>query len=585
MTTTVKFATFEPHVAQFVRLTILNTTMNQDYATIDEINIYTAETIETPVTNGGKWNITLNFPLVPVTAFLNPRTQSVITMASYAEDRFNTADRQTYSATWDAKTGAVEEQMLNETKHNMFCPGTSYDESGQVIVTGGSTPSALSIYDPASESYYIPKDKTTTQDTVLKVPRGYHGQTFLPTGKTFMIGGAWSIEVDGKKDPDRDGELYDPATNSSKKLMNVKAECIKMDISVSCDKPYPDPACEKVEWRQHHAWLFAWRKNSIFHAGPSKKMNWIFTEPTPDGLVTGDGLVKPGGFRQDKDTGIPHGDAVCGITSMYDAENGVILTAGGAPNYHYWHSDKSMQPNDRHRLPSTNKAFEIKLGGVEPGNVVQPKQVASMSRQRIFANAVILPNGETFVVGGQTLGEPFYDDTWHEVPEIYSPDTKTWRKVARHSTPRVYHSWAVLLPDASVLVGGGGLSREETDHYDAQIYQPAYLFQSDSKTLAKQPKINTVDKQTYKVGEKIRITTDVPVDAASLIRYSATTHTVNNDQRRIKLALTPVGNAADKVYTVQTPDDPGVTLPGYWMLFVLAKGVPSRAQTVQILAK
>ena len=141
----------------------------------------------------------------------------------------------------------------------------------------------------------------------------------------------------------------------------------------------------------------------------------------------------------------------------------------------------------------------------------------------------------------------------------------------------------MLLPDASVLVGGGGLGNKPmTDHYDAQIYQPAYLFESDGKTPAKQPNTKSVDVQTYKVGGKILITTDVPTDAASLIRYSATTHTVNNDLRRIKLTL--VGNAADKKYTMRMPDDAGVALPGYWMLFVLAKGVPSRAETVRISA-
>ena len=588
ITTAVKYATFEPRLAQYVRLTILDTTLGKKYVTMDEINIYTVKTVEAPVTNGGKWNITLNFPLVPVTVFLDPKTQNVITMASYLEDNFNEGSgRWTYSATWNSTTGRVDEQKVGETGHDMFCPGTSYDESGKVIFTGGSTPSSLTVYDPVGNSYYTPIDNSTKQPTVLKIPRGYQGQTFLPTGKTFMIGGAWSGSVNGVKNSDRDGEIYDPASGASKKLLNVKASYIKMDTSITCDPPYKaGPPCEMDEWRQHHAWLFAWKKNSIFHAGPSKRMNWFFTEPTADGSVPADGLVKDGGLRQDKDTGIPHGDAVCGITSMYDAENGVILTAGGAPNYHYWHNTARMQPTDAHRLPATNKAFEIKLEGVEPGNVVQPKQVAPMNRQRIFANAVILPNGETFVVGGQVQGEPFHDATWQEVPEIYSPDTKTWREVSRHSTPRVYHSWAVLLPDASVIVGGGGLNnRPLTDHYDAQIYQPAYLFESDGKTLATQPKVNTIDAQTYKVGDKITITTDVPVDAASLIRYSATTHTVNNDLRRIKLTLTTVGDAADKKYTVQIPGDSGVTLPGYWMLFVLSKGVPSHAETVQILAK
>ena len=264
-------------------------------------------------------------------------------MASFEENGYseNAKAGWTYTATWDTRTGKIEEQIVSKSNHDIFCPGTSYDESGKVIITGGSTPNALSVYDPVDNSYYTPIDSLTKLPTKLQVERGYQGQTFLPTGKTFMIGGAWSGNVGDNKKADRDGELYDPATNSSKILREIRANYIKMNTSVE-------------EWQQHHAWLFAWKKNSIFHAGPSKKMNWFFTEPTADKVVSADGLVKDGGFRE------YHGDAVCGITSMYDAENGVILIAGGAPNYHYW-----VKANDRdqgHRTESTNLAFESGWG-------------------------------------------------------------------------------------------------------------------------------------------------------------------------------------------------------------------------------
>jgi galactose oxidase len=131
-------------------------------------------------------------------------------------------------------------------------------------------------------------------------------------------------------------------------------------------------------------------------------MNWIFT-------TSPNGEVKDGGVRKDRESGFA--DAVCGITSMYDAENVVILTAGGAHTYHYWFDAKKMGPTDRHRLEATSNSFEITLEGPEPRTVLHPKQVASMSHKRIFANAVILPNGETFVVGGQSQGEPFRHET------------------------------------------------------------------------------------------------------------------------------------------------------------------------------
>ncbi len=143
-------------------------------------------------------------------------------------------------------------------------------------------------------------------------------------------------------------------------------------------------------------------------------MKSFFTEPTNDGVVPADGLVKDGGLR------LPHGNTVYGIILMYDAENGIILIANSVPIHHNWHNAANMQPNDRHRLPSTNKTFEIKLGGIEPGNIVQPKERVSTSRKRIFTNAVILLSRENFIVGGQIQGEPFYNKTWLEVPEILS---------------------------------------------------------------------------------------------------------------------------------------------------------------------
>ena len=40
--------------------------------------------------------------------------------------------------------------------------------------------------------------------------------------------------------------------------------------------------------------------------------------------------------------------------------------------------------------------------------------------------------------------------------EIWDPDTGKWSVGAKGGRPRLYHSLALLLPDASVLVGGGG---------------------------------------------------------------------------------------------------------------------------------
>jgi galactose oxidase len=155
---------------------------------------------------------------------------------------------------------------------------------------------------------------------MLKTGRGYHGQTFLPNGKTFVIGGTWSGDDSTQrwKDDDRNGEIYDPHNRSWSMLNGVKGSEIKMDISFCKDSKTNEDACEKREWRQHHPWLYAWKESAIFHGGPSKKMHWIYTNTT-------DGSIQDAGARLD------HGDAVCAAVSMYDAENGLTLVAGAHP--------------------------------------------------------------------------------------------------------------------------------------------------------------------------------------------------------------------------------------------------------------
>ena len=81
-------------------------------------------------------------------------------------------------------------------------------------------------------------------------------------------------------------------------------------------------------------------------------------------------------------------------------------------------------------------------------------------------------------------------------------------------------------------------------------------------------------------GSAITVTTNSATPAFSLIRMSAVTHGVNNDQRRIP--LTPA-TTSGTTYTLQLPSDTGVLLPGNYMLFALdANGTPSVAAVMNI---
>jgi galactose oxidase len=235
--------------------------------------------------------------------------------------------------------------------------------------------------------------------------------------------------------------------------------------------------------------------------------------------------------------------------------------------------------------PATNHAFVITLGKVN--DTVGVKEAAGgMQFQRVFHHAVILPNGDTFIVGGQKLGQGFTDQTPVLTPEIYSPARgaikDSWTSVAPHSIARTYHSFGLLLQDATILVGGGGLCGNgcEENHFDAQIYTPQYLL-TPRGDLAPRPLITKLSPTAAPPGGILTITTKSAVVGASLVRYGSSTHSLNNDQRRIELTLKPTGTAFQ--YQMSIPSERGIAIPGYWMLFVIdASGVPSEAKSVQI---
>ena len=64
------------------------------------------------------------------------------------------------------------------------------------------------------------------------------------------------------------------------------------------------------------------------------------------------------------------------------------------------------------------------------------------------------------------------------------------------------------------------------------------------------------------------------------MRYDEATHTVDNDQRRIPLTI---ASSSGNTYQLAIPSDPGIALPGPYMLFAIdANGTPSVSATISI---
>ncbi len=194
--------------------------------------------------------------------------------------------------------------------------------------------------------------------------------------------------------------------------------------------------------------------------------------------------------------------------------------------------------------------------------------IAPMNFARTEFSAAILPSGKIFVVGGRSNygTTPIFVMT----PEIFDPQTLTWDMVAPHQIPRGYHSTAILLPDARVLVAGSN------DHPSGEIYSPPYLFQGSRPVIQSAPSV-------IRYGESFNVsfTSATTNNRVALIRFSCMTHSVNMDQRYVRIADLTNGGGT---FSVPAPATSNLAPPGYYMLYVIDQnGVPSVSATVQVL--
>lgn len=517
---TVKTATFTRSAnARFVRLTVTTEAgARGPWTSAAEIRLSGPAS---PAVHGS-WGRITGFPLVPVATAVLPGDK-LLAWSAYAVDRFGGSNGYTQTAILDLKTGKVTQRRIDNTGHDMFCPGIAMLADGRVLVTGGSNAEKASIYDPVTDDW--------SATGSMNIPRGYQSMTLLSTGEAFVLGGSWSGPAG-----DKAGEAWSPTTGTWRGLPGVPA----LQASTA------DPAGPYRA--DNHMWLHATSGGKVLQLGPSKQMNWIST--------TGTGGISPAGTRADS------ADAMTGNAVAYDI--GKLLTLGGSPAYQ--------------DTPATRRAYTVSITG--PGGQVDTVRTGDMEYARAFANSVVLPDGKVIVFGGQSHPVPFSDATSVLTPELWDPATGAFTPLATMAVPRNYHSVANLLPDGRVFSGGGGLCGDcATNHADGAVFTPPYLLNPDGSPKARPEITGGVPSRTAP-GTSLTVSTSTPAASFVLMRAAAATHSTDNDQRRVPLASTAAGTGT---YTVSIPSDTGVVLPGTYMLFALdAQGVPSTARFLTI---
>src|SRR5205085_2655276 len=199
-----------------------------------------------------------------------------------------------------------------------------------------------------------------------------------------------------------------------------------------------------------------------------------------------------------------------------------------------------------------------------------------MSTGRVQMNAVILPNGKVLAEGGSVNNES--PSPAGKQADLYDPVTNSFNSAGTSSYSRLYHSTALLLPDATVMSMGSNPGPRGNYEPAIEIYTPPYLFDANDRLITNRPGITGISVQGvptqvigYNTAFSVSYTSTSLISSAVLVRPGSSTHASDMDQRLIGLCgPAPQPPCSGSVpLNLTTPSNGSLAPPGYYMLFLL----------------
>jgi len=293
-----------------------------------------------------------------------------------------------------------------------------------------------------------------------------------------------------------------------------------------------------------------------------------------------------------------------------------ILFCGGNDMPEYNYGNYSYPFVNTWEVPASKDCQRITPEPLD-GSSPTYEQDDDMLEGRTMGQFIILPDLKLLVVNGglngtagysqQTGQTPSYDLMAYGeslasgpvgTPAIYDPKApkgSRWSNVGFDTSniARLYHSSALLLPDASVLIAGSNPNIDVNTStiypttYQAEVLYPFY-FSAEIRPLP------TGVPQTLSYGgDPFNITISASSysgssnDAAAsavvtLLRAGFTTHAMNMGQRAMQLrnTYTVQQDGSIILHVAQPPPNPYILQPGPAFLYVVINGAPSNGSYV-----
>jgi Galactose oxidase-like, Early set domain/Glyoxal oxidase N-terminus len=396
---------------------------------------------------------------------------------------------------------------------NLFCAGQTVLADGRIMVLGGDA-AGDPQYGSVATNIYNPATDSWSFAAPMHSVRWYPTGTKLPDGRILATGGTSSGVT--QQTP----EIYNPVNNT----WTLMATTANLDIAY-----YP------------------------------------FMFVLPDGR-----LLEAGSFNLG---GVPV-KTLNLATQTWSTVDGRAIAAGSATMYRPGKILRTGTPGGPGTASQTasTAAYTLDMTSASPSLL----PTGSMANPRAFLNLTTLPDGNVLATGGDRTHDITNLNGAVYTAEEWSPSTGRWTTLASNHVPRYYHSTAVLLPDARVVVGGGwgGAGGDGVRQRTYEIFSPPYLFKGARPTITGAPAATGY-------GARFHVSTPdaASITSAVLIAPSAPTHNFNENARYVPMAFGASGDGLQ----LTAPPNANYAPPGAYMLFLVnANGVPSIASWIDI---
>ncbi|MGH3484612.1 MAG: galactose oxidase-like domain-containing protein [Nocardioidaceae bacterium] len=443
-------------------------------------------------------------------------------------------------------------------------------QDGKVLSYGtdeNGVQTGLYIYDVWDPALGLGPEAHTTLPNTTEVDIFCSSQLLLPDGTIELYGG--DITVDGKSEnePNPDITRFRPSDLTLARIGQMHRQrwystatiLLNGEVYIQGGKGGADfPEVRTATGTR----LLTGASTGNLSTGYPR--NFVRTDGTVFGIAAGRMYtVDPSGTGSITSHGLFPRSNTGGTSSAVMYAPNKILQVGGGQN--------------RAERAST-EARQIDITNPQP----QLTTLASMRHRRHWSTATVLPNGRVFVSGGSAINNSAATDADGNgvayTTELYTPGGNSWALGATAARMRLYHSTALLLPDATVLTMGGGAPGPQRN-LNAEVYYPPYLFNAEGQR-APRPVILSAPtglkpRATFTIGAP----NSAAIQRVVVVKSGSVTHSFNFDQRFLPLQFTrPTSN------TLQATVPPlGRTPPGYYLLFIVNdRGVPSEARIIRI---